>query len=149
MLFIPVLFGHVFFLSVFFVRCSGSHLNVMSPTAVNTSTWATHTHTPIFKTPKSSTNIKNVLETIVFRFGICFLDVLIPICSILELEAAMVNCICNILELAPSIFQCICKILVLKLFILHGILQLGIARVHLRLAYSCFKVYFGLVLGLV
>ena len=45
MLFIPVLFGHVFFLSVFFVRCSGSHLNVMSPTAVNTSTWATHTHT--------------------------------------------------------------------------------------------------------
>ena len=66
-------------------------------------------------------------ELLFFRFGILFgspvLSVSLPICNILELEAAIV--FCNILEFEPLLFPSICDILVLELFMSHGFSQPG------------------------
>ena len=59
------------------------------------------------------------------------------------------NRICNYLQhfgVGTFIFHCVCNILVLKL--VHVAWYFA-TRVHLRLVYGCFRVYIGLVLGLV
>ena len=73
-------------------------------------------------------------------FGSPVPSVSLAICSILELEAAILTVFCNILEFQPLILPSICNMLVLELFLSHVFLQVGFLKGGFRV---CFRV--GLV----